>query len=316
MKATKAIQKTEQAVEKKEAIIRLWLEQVPSPVTRRNYEVKIRKFIRTTGLDPFTITSFALDEYLKRGLEKKMNIGTLRGQLTVLNSLYRYVGTKKPDFISPVKGISVKLPDISDESVILTRKRALPKEMIEKVLRQFNDIENTTGDEPNGAFLFRFLLNTGLRISEALSLELFDEHKDNGDGRYINYVKVINGRGYVYVMGKGRRPREFFLSKDFTEYLLNHNLSAGEKIILNKHGRPLTSNGALYLMKYIERKYFKGYDVYKFTNHSLRHTYITMQVKNNESTINIAKTVGNSAAIIEKTYVSEAKDINEKFCFV
>ena len=298
----------------KETILRLWLEQVPSEVTRLNYEYKLKKFIEKTKLDPFTVSSFQIDEYLKRALSKGVNVGTLRGQLTVLNSFYRYVRQKKPDFQSPVKSISVKLPDMKSDCAIKIRKRALSGELIAQVLKQFNEIEERTGEEPNGAFLFRFLLNTGLRISEALSLEYYDENKESGD--YINYVKIAGERGYVYVLGKGRRPREFHLNKTFTDYLIQHDPEPGERVIRNQRGKPLSSNGALYLMKFLQRKYFKGAGIFKFSNHSLRHTYITMQLKRNESPINVAKTVGNSVAIIEKTYLSEAKDINEGFCCI
>ena len=308
------LETTENRTVSKNQILSIWIRSLPAPGTRRNYSCYMKRFISQSGLDPFTLNSFELDEYLIQAMGKGIRNGSLRLQVIALNSFYRYMGVKKPGYPNPVRKKTVVVPYCVESTIIKIRKRALTPEQIYRVLNQFHDQEIKTGREPTGAFLFRFLINTGMRIKEALSLEFFDPGKDRDE--YTNYLRIENGRGYILVMGKGNRPREFYLNREFTKYLTSRKLVAGERILQNRTGRPLAYSSAFQQMKVVAKRYLKGADVYKFSPHSLRHTYCTLQVKNDENPINIAKVVGNSAAMIEKTYLSEPKDINANYCFL
>lgn len=295
-------------------LVRLWLECFPSENTRKAYSYFLGKFIRKAGASPLTLSSFWFDEYVKAELGRKAKVNTIKGYLNCLSSFYGFVESKFPSFKNPIQKVKVKLPETIGRQVINIRKRALPEKTIKGLLKKFSTEEKKSGREPLAFFLFRMLINTGARISELLSLEIYDPQKD--DGEYINFVRLDEDEAYVLLLGKAEKPREFYLSPEVTKYLKNHDLKPGQRIFLNSRGAPLTRFGAYHLLKEIEKNYLGGYEIFKFSPHSIRHSYITEQVRANQDSLNIAKTVGNSRSVIEKYYVSMPKNINEKVSYI
>jgi site-specific recombinase XerD len=298
-------------------LLKAWLNSHRSPITRKQSFYKLRRFLEMSGLNPLTMTSIDLEKYIFHALnnsERKYASGTIKGQIIAVKSLYKYLATKNPAYTdNPVSRLAIKLYESDQNRIIKVRKRALPLPVVRRVMNEFRAVRKETGKESSGIFLFKLLINSGLRISEALSLEYFDPKKAEKDAEYINYIKIINGQGFVYVLGKNRRAREFWLNKDFTKYLLTRGCVPGEFVIKNRWGNKLSSSGALYLIKYIGKKFLGEDTPYKWCVHSLRHTFITLQIKRGESALNIAKTVGHSAAVLESTYLSEVKNINQSF---
>jgi integrase len=294
-------------------MVRLWLECfAASKNTRDTYSSLLSNFVRTTGADLLELTPVWFDEWTKSELARGRNVSTVRSYLTCLSSFYSFVEARAPGFRNPVRGVRVKIPDTDGQRIINIRKRALPLGAMRDLMDRFREEEERLGREPQEFFLWRMLTNTGCRVSEILGLEIYHPAKDQG--HYVNYVRLDGQEGYVLLVGKGGKVRDFSLSKELTAYLKTHDLQPGRPIFLNpKTGKPLNRHQAFYLVKKIFIRFFKGSAVTRLSPHDGRHSYICAQIGQCSELLSIAKTVGNSRATIEKFYATVPRQINEGF---
>jgi len=297
-----------------EALVRLWLDTFLSENTRKTYAYHIEQIWRCAGRDLHSVSSLWLDEWIKAEQGKGVKVATIKARLAALSSFFNYVEAKVPGYRNPVRGVRVNLPNVLARQVFAIRKKALPSPLLRSLLERLQQDETRLGHEPQAHYLFRMLINTGCRISELLSLESHDPAKESDT--YINYVNLQVEPALVFLLGKGNRPRRFVLNPQVAEYLRQKGIPAGQRLFRRPNGKPLSRFDAWRMMKRLEARYLKGERIYRFSPHSTRHSYITAQVQAGQDALNIAKTVGNSRAVIEAFYLADPKNINADFCLL
>jgi integrase/recombinase XerD len=178
------------------------------------------------------------------------------------------------------------------------------QQTLQKALRNTDDLpqnifgrtrEHIKGVRVRYDFLFALILNSGLRISEALSVRVRD-------------VRVVNGVARsVRVIGKGNRERMVPLPESFGQvfgFWLNDK--GKEDLVFAKQpgGKPPVAHVVrAYLRRLLDRA---GIDK-KVTPHKLRHTYATRLLESGAELVDIQVLLGhvNLATTQIYTHVSE-----------
>ncbi|HBE04466.1 MAG TPA: hypothetical protein DC049_18605 [Spirochaetia bacterium] len=284
-----------------------WLNNLKSETTRRNYLYYFNQFIQKKNFDSFS--EIDIEKYF---LNHSYSNFSMINQKKAVNSFFNFM-EKKNNYCNPVKKINFPSNNDNTINILKIRKRALNNEICNYIIYKLkNNFKNSENLSPE-LLVFISLLNTGMRVSELLSLELYSSLKDTGEEKYYNYLRLEGNRFFAFLKGKGGKFRYFYINNNVTNFLLKFPMKEGEAIFKNRKGKRLTRYGVYYYFEKIKEKYLSNEDIYKFSPHSLRHTYCTEMSKRNESPINVAKTVGNSVDMIEKVYYQNIKDINKDY---
>jgi len=288
--------------------IPLWLNSLKSKETRKNYKYYINYFLKNFNLN--SISNLEIENFFS-DINNNTNFSLLN-QKKVASSLFNFL-ERMTSFTNPLKKINFSVSNNNVIDILKIRRRALNNELCNKIILQLKSDKNETSNYSNELLIFICLLNSGMRVSELLSLELYSPIKDKNEQSYYNYLRLEGDRFFVLIKGKGGKFRYFFLNKNITTFLQEFPLKEGEPIFKNQKGNRLTRYGVYYYFEKIKKNYLTNDNIYKFSPHSLRHTYCTEMSKRNESPINVAKTVGNSVDMIEKVYYQNIKDINKDY---
>ena len=227
--------------------------------TLRAYTIDLHRFERTTGNVPIkSITKDQLKGYLDNLTSKhgqRVSLATQNRHYASLHRFFEWCLVEKHAEENPMEHLPRRRPNKdSGEVAPGTVIRSLRKEQVEKLLKN----AQTTRER----LLFTLLYTSGIRISEALDLNIQDIH----DGTiHINH-------------GKGNQPRQAYLSKQ-TEKLLQQYLEergnpTSGPIFVTTHGQRLSYARARQLFMDAARNIVNS-DGTMITIHQLRHTFCT-----------------------------------------
>jgi integrase/recombinase XerD len=139
--------------------------------------------------------------------------------------------------------------------------------------------------------LIRLLVDTGLRISEALSLRLEDVNL--GDGR----VSVR--------LGKGQKDRIVFVGpktvRALTRYLRKRDDRSTGLIFLSQGETQMTRRHAHQHMVRLAMK--AGIENIRLSPHTLRHTFATLYLKSGGDVFSLQRQLGHASLVMTKRYV-------------
>ena len=227
--------------------------------TLRAYTIDLHRFERTMGNIPIsTITRDNLKNYLDNLTSKygqRVSLATQNRHYASLHRFFEWCLVEKFVEENPMENLPRRRPnkdlgEVPPGSVI----RALKKEQVEKLLRN----AQTTREK----LLFTILYTSGIRISEALDLNIQDIH----DG-------TINVR-----QGKGNQPRQAYLSKQAEKLLQQYCEERGNPtsgpLFVTTHGQRLSYARARQLFMEAARNILNT-DGTQITIHQLRHTFCT-----------------------------------------
>jgi site-specific recombinase XerD len=144
--------------------------------------------------------------------------------------------------------------------------------------------------------LFELIQKSGLRISEALSLKVFD-------------MRVVDGVARsVRVIGKGNKERQVPLPETFGRVLAVTiaDKFRDEYLFAKKSGgRPVSAHAArAYLKKLVEKS---GIDK-KVTPHKLRHTYATRLLEKDVQLVDIQALLGHESIATTQIYTHAGQE--------
>jgi len=175
------------------------------------------------------------------------------------------------------------------------RERRLIRPFSEEQLRAFlGAIDARTAVGTRDFALSVLLADTGLRISEALSLHLQD----------LNF-----GEGVARVLGKGRRERVVPLGQTVKRALLDWLKVRGDivgmdRVFCNRFGQHLTRRTALDgFHKYGTRAGIEGV---RLSPHSLRHTFAVNYLRNGGDVLTLQKILGHATLEMTRRYAEMA----------
>ena len=227
--------------------------------TLRAYTIDLHRFEKTVGNIPInTITRDQLKDYLNALLSKngqRVSLATQNRHYATLHRFFEWCVQEKFLNENPMENLPRRRPnkdlgEVAPGSII----RALRKEQVEKLLKN----AETTRER----LLFTLLYTSGIRISEALDLNIQDI-----------YESTIHIK-----QGKGNQPRQAYLSKQtektLAQYLEERGNPTSGPLFVTTHGQRLSYARARQLFMEASRNIVNA-DGTPITIHQLRHTFCT-----------------------------------------
>jgi len=242
---------------------------------------------------------------------------TLKSTLAALHAFFSHVERATPSHVSPFTGLSLRFPRVRDAESVEVGHKMLTMEEVRQVIGRLEAEEARSGRTVPGSFLFKFLAMSGMRISEALSLDFHDPARE-GQTEYVNTLRLQpDGRYVVRVVGKSSRLREFQLSLELSESITRQfppeTFQSGTPVFTTHGGSRLTRHGAHWQAKQIAHRFMQdlpGGLAKRFAWHHLRHgicnhLLCTMGVHPSH----VARIMGHSAEILTRYYLHSTKDV-------
>jgi len=259
-----------------------------SPHTLRNYEADLREFTEyfsPEGAPPPGLAEFdllVLREWLAHLYEREQKPTTIRRKMASLRGLFKYLSLEKRIAFDPA------------------RQLRLPR--MPKTLPQVPNAETTNAlvdgtadndlDQPHprrDRLLFEILYGCGLRISEAVGLNLEDIDRTDR---------------WMRVRGKGRKERQVpFGSKaaDALEAWLPERVPnpPSNALFLNHHGRRITDRGARNIVKFYATHLAGDSSIHP---HTLRHAFATHLLSDGADLRSIQELLGHARLSTTQKY--------------
>lgn len=226
--------------------------------TKNLYTCHIKIFFEwciINDMQPLSLTKLNLDQfriYLEE--ERHNSVGTINARLTMLKGFYRYCVEEKCLVQSPAERI--KIPKIQRDETKLTGLSRLELSTLLQVAKH---------SSPTKYALISLMGLMGLRVSEAISVNVEDIHGEN--------------RGYrtLSIIGKGGKPATIPITVPVGRAL---DSAANERIsgplLLRTDGQRLDRRCAYRWVQQLAKK--AGLDNKNIHPHSLRHAFVTLSL--------------------------------------
>ncbi len=227
--------------------------------TLRAYTIDLHKFERTiSNVAINSITRDQLKSYLDNLTSKygqRVSLATQNRHYASLHRFFEWCLQEKFVEENPMENLPRRRPNKDIGEVMPgTIIRSLKKEQVEKLLKN----AQTTREK----LLFTLLYTSGIRISEALDLNIQDIHD-----------------GTIHIQhGKGNQPRQAYLAKQTEKLMLQYLEERGNPtsgaLFVTTHGQRLSYARARQLFMDAARNILNS-DGTQVTIHQLRHTFCT-----------------------------------------
>ena len=256
------------------------------PRTVSFYEEKLTRLLEyeqlaSTKLDD--IDEALIERYVQER-RKKVSPATVNRQLATLRRLLRLANEWK--VISSVPRIRL-LPGERHRDFVLTHKQE--KRYLSATSQPLTD-------------LALLILDTGLRVGEALSLEWTDVRLDPAKGAKFGYIQVREGKS-------GYARRAVSLTARASSMLRARAQSSGSWVFSGRSQQPL-------LGTYLDRLHQKVRESLKmpkeFVLHSLRHTMLTRLGEAGVDAFTIMRIAGHSTITVSQKYVHPSNEAMER----
>jgi len=267
-----------------------WRRRKPGRSTAIHYASDVRIFFKwAIGLSPEAITVHDVDRFIEWQQSLGRASTTIRRRLIALRMFY--------DYLAYAGDQDVPNPVITQRHYI-SRGRRLPRSVRQsEVEKLFTSISDHLRDRT----IFTLMLHAGLRIGEVINLCIGDIYLSE------------NRTPHLRVNGKGQRERMVYLSATaaqlLDEYLLSRPLDSGERVFLNRRGKPITATGIqLQLAKYCRQT-----EIW-VTCHQLRHTFASRMIAVGIPVTSVQKMLGHASLRTTQLYVEVAdKQVEEDY---
>ena len=150
--------------------------------------------------------------------------------------------------------------------------------------------------------IMMIMLDSGLRVSEAISLE-------------ANRIEWLNCT--LTVMGKGRKERSVPFSSRTCQTMLDYARKRGQgrvqapQFFLGPRGRPLDRSGVRKAVAGYGRQ--AGIEGVRVSPHTLRHTFAVLYIRNGGDSFSLQEILGHSTLEMTRRYVNFARqDVAEQ----
>ena len=258
-----------------------------SPYTQINYRIDLDQlfsFLAEKDVPLFSVGRQAAREFLYRLEEKKFSRRSLSRKISAVRSFFRWLIREGKAKANPFELISTpklqkKLPNF------------LYREEVEKLL-EMPDTGELAGKRDRA--ILELLYGSGVRVSEAIKLNLSDLDLDSGE---------------IRVFGKGRKERIVLIGKygkaAIGDYLSSREKTLNRAVFLNQRGQRLTQRSIERLIKVYARK--AGIDK-PITPHTLRHTFATQLLSGGADLRTVQELMGHSSLSTTQVYTHVTKE--------
>ncbi|QZT33656.1 tyrosine-type recombinase/integrase [Caldalkalibacillus thermarum TA2.A1] len=220
-----------------------------SATTVKTYEQALKQFehwLQGAGTDLKGYARTDVQQYIDYLVAKKKSAATINKIWNAIKKYSRWAGKEET-----IEDIAVVQPP----SYYTEAPKSLSQVERNRLIREVD----RSGNKRDFAIVM-MLLNTGLRVSELVSLDRSD-------------VEISERKGSVRVVGKGNRERVIPLNKEARRALqkyLDERTDSHPALFLSNRGQRISVRSVQYLL-----------EKHGVHPHQLRHTFITGLVRNN-----------------------------------
>jgi integrase/recombinase XerD len=268
-----------------------------SPVTLERYQERLQRFITELGdCRPSEITPEKIALYRRRLMDQNIGPVTIGGFLSCLRGFLKYLRDVRG--LSVMDGEKIKRPRVPNRAVDYLTK--------EEVDRLMAAIPSHTWSGRRDRALIEVLFSTGMRISEALSL----------DRSAIDWE-----RGEALITGKGKKQRKVYFREqtiDFLQRYLERRLDDFPAVFI-RNGQTIERLQAHGSWKRLNRYARLAGLAKRVYPHMLRHTMATTLLANGCPIGHIRVLLGHAHLATTCRYYlgmmsdAEARDAHKKF---
>ena len=293
----------------------LELAQGRSSRTTQNYDHYLRRFYQQEGVEKVSdITQDAVRQF-RRWLHEKHKAAapTINYHLIALRQFLKYLARRDIEALSPEK---IGLAKLGDREIDV-----LYPEEIDALLSAAAPTPSSAkgGDSSSGRgrnsladlrdhALLQTLFSTGLRVSEAVSLDRDD----------------IRSSGEISVRGKGSKVRVVFLSKAAQQAIASYvkqRVDTDPALFISHAKRSAQADDKRLLPRTVQRlikKYATLAGLTKhITPHTLRHSFATDLLSNGADVRQVQQMLGHASITTTQVYThltdAHLKDVHQKF---
>ncbi len=257
--------------------------------TLKHYNLFLKE--KFSLMDVSSIQTEMITDYLKFLFQKGEKDSTVAHTLTVIKNFHHYLLREK--FV---------LEDVSCFIVRPKMKKTLPKALSQEEVDILLNIDLKTPFDYRNKCMLELIYATGLRISEAISLTVFDID-------FTNCVIRIKGKGSkeriiplgeyaLYYLKAYLDVRSSLLKKESTDFLF-----------LNNRGTGISRQGFFKILKQLLLEKGLRTDI---SPHSLRHSFATHLLSNGADLRSIQMLLGHSDIETTKIYTHIGQDAIQK----
>jgi len=230
-----------------------------------NYEKDLELFNNYLKQEKITkienINHNTIRKYLTNLHDKNYKSKTIARKISTLRSFFKYNLKNKTIKTNPMTLISNP-----------KQEKTLPKYLKYKDLeRMINSIDTSSKEGIQNKLIIELLYSTGIRVSELVNIKLKD-------------IKIKENQ--ITILGKGNKERIVLFGKtaktvleqyikEYKEYYQGNIMN--EYLLINKKGKPLTTNKIELIVKKITRECSLKHNI---SPHTLRHTFATHMLEN------------------------------------
>lgn len=245
-------------------------------------------------IDASTIVGFM--NYLENIRKNKCK--TVNNRLAAIKSFMEYVSYEAPEYLEIIRKIkAIPFRKIEQKEINYLTK--------DEIVFLLDVCENSTPNGRRDYLMILLLYNTGIRVSEMISL------------KKQNVITFNNKDCYLTIMGKGRKERKVPLwrstTKHLIKYMVEHKLKDDSFLLCGRNVEHLTRSGVRYRIDCIVKeasKKCKSLEKKKISPHVFRHSTAMSLLKSGIDISTIAIWLGHES--IETTHKYMVADITIK----
>lgn len=255
--------------------------------TSKNYEIDIMDFsnyLDKEGIDYLDVDYEFIKGYLMHLYDKKLSRASVSRKLSSLRSFYKYLFNNNYIKVNSFKYVSTP-----------KKEKRLPKYLgVEELEILFNTPDINTPLGQRDRLILEILYATGVRVSELVNIKISDIDFNNKE---------------IIILGKGNKERIVcfgdyasdaiyrFLKDGRKKLLVKHNTTS-DYLIINEHGKKITTRGVeLIINKIVKKASLKKH----LSPHMLRHTFATHLLNEGCDILTIEELLGHAS--LESTQI-------------
>ncbi|MDR1444759.1 MAG: tyrosine recombinase [Treponema sp.] len=287
---------------------RLIAQERRSPLTAETYRTEARRFLdwlAAEGLKLDLVDSSGLSRYLdKRRKIDRIDSRSTAKAISALRSFFRFtmdesIRTDNPASVLEMPRQPLRLPEV------------LSRETVERLL---NVVNSETPLGLRDRTIFEFIYSAGIRVSEAVSLDLRDlDLPEPGSG--------ASGGGIARVKGKGNKERLVIFGDVATFWLRRYLKESRPMLVRHQHSRALFvgRSGKRLSRKGIWKNYARLTSLAGTSSHlhALRHSFATELLSGGADLRSVQELLGHSDLATTQIYthvnVSLLRESHRKF---
>lgn len=264
-------------------------------------------YCKVEGFSPHTITNYQniLPSFIsflqkKKEIHRAVDITTQHVYAYLLTFKDRVGACSYYDYFKMIKRFLSWLVEqeiIAESPAAKIKSPKIPKTVItpftqDDIKKLLLICDHTVMGLRNRAIIL-MLLDTGLRLSELVSIQIDDVDYDHG---------------IIKVMGKGARERRVRMGKDTQKALLKYLLSRKDKLPclwISEDGAALRSVGVQKMIRRLGKR--AGLKSVRCSPHTFRHTAATMALRNGAKEFEIQSLLGHSTPDMTRRYAATIK---------